>query len=271
MAIENIANDLQALINVKRDMKNALIEKNSIPSGGVVTYADAIRAISTESNFNCRVEYPQDLSDISITMGGVDITEEVMSGNIGSIDKITGDLVIIIGEKMFIIYTLSNVTSSNNKQSVSKNSHYTTTLSIEEGYEFSGVTIVMGEVDITDSVFDVLSGIVDIPSVTNNLTIEASAALKRFNVSNIMPNASNSNTLTTVEYGSSYNAVITPSEGYEISVITATMGGQPITVNDNDDNDDSDANDASADSADQPQGTPLSPSPFSSHPRRCSR
>ena len=49
MAIENIANDLQALINVKRDMKNALIEKNSIPSGGVVTYADAIRAISTES------------------------------------------------------------------------------------------------------------------------------------------------------------------------------------------------------------------------------
>ena len=70
-------------------------------------------------------------------------------------------------------------------------------------------------------------------TITNNLTIEATAALKRFNVSNIMPNASNSNTLTTVEYGSSYNAVITPSEGYEISAITATMGGQPITVNNN--------------------------------------
>ena len=109
MAIENIPNDLQALINAKRDMKNALIEKNSIPSGGVVTYADAIRAI--ESNFNCHVEYPQESSDISITMGGVDITEKVMSGNIGSIDKITGDLVIIIGEKMLIVYTLSNVTS----------------------------------------------------------------------------------------------------------------------------------------------------------------
>ena len=230
MAIENIANDLQALINVKRDMKNALIEKNSIPSGGVVTYADAIRAISTESNFNCRVEYPQDLSDISITMGGVDITEEVMSGNIGSIDKITGDLVIIIGEKMFIIYTLSNVTSSNNKQSVSKNSHYTTTLSIEEGYEFSDVTIVMGEVDITDSVFDVLSGIVDIPSVTNNLTIEASAALKRFNVTNIIPNASNSNAIDTIEYGSAYNATITADEGYELLAVSATMGGEPIAV-----------------------------------------
>ena len=233
MAIENIANDLQALINGKRDMKNALIEKNSIPSGGVVTYADAIRAISTESNFNCRVEYPQDLSDISITMGGVDITEEVMSGNIGSIDKITGDLVIIISEKMFIIYTLSNVTSSNNKQSVSKNSHYTTTLSIEEGYEFSDVTIVMGEVDITDSVFDVLSGIVDIPSVTNNLTIEASAALKRFNVTNIIPNASNSNAIDTIEYGSAYNATITADEGYELLAVSATMGGEPIAVNSN--------------------------------------
>lgn len=221
---------LQTLVNVKRDIKSALIEKNSTPEGGATTYADAIRAITTQQNYSCNIEYPSDMVDISVVMDGVDITDQIISDGTGVIDSITGNVSIILGEKMLIDYYLTNTVSSNTRKTISRNATYTTTLSFDEGYEFSNVTITMGGVDITNDVFNPDTGVITIPAVDGIIEITAASTLKVFNITSVLLNASSTNNDNTITYGQPYTATITPNEGYNLIAITAIMDGQTIPV-----------------------------------------
>ena len=53
--MSTIADKLQDLVMAKEDMKSALIEKGVTPTGGLSTYADAVREI--ENELDCKVIY----------------------------------------------------------------------------------------------------------------------------------------------------------------------------------------------------------------------
>lgn len=74
--------------------------------------------------------------------------------------------------------TLTNCTSNNSTTSLRKGSSYTATLTASAGYTMSGATasIIMSGVDITADSFDDANGIVNIASVSGDISITISAA-----------------------------------------------------------------------------------------------
>jgi hypothetical protein len=68
---------------------------------------------------------------------------------------------------------LTNVATSNTITSINSNGSYNATLSANDGYELSTVTVVMGGVDVTNSVYS--NGNISISNVTGNIVITASA------------------------------------------------------------------------------------------------
>jgi hypothetical protein len=62
--------------------------------------------------------------------------------------------------------------------------------------------------------------------------MELDTTIKNYSVTNNLTNCTNSNTVTSVQEGSSYNATITANGGYVLSSVDVTMGGSPVTVTD---------------------------------------
>lgn len=117
-----------------------------------------------------------EISDIVIKMGNVDITSTAYAdGNI-NIASVTGDIVITataikIPTKYNVANNLTNATNSNNTTQVNENTSYVATISANEGYELSSVTVTMGGSDITSTVY--ADGNINIESVTGDIVITA--------------------------------------------------------------------------------------------------
>lgn len=79
--------------------------------------------------------------------------------------------------KHTVTNTLSHVTTSNEATQITDGEAYSATLTAEEGYNLTetgaSVTVTMGETDITATAYD--GGVITIASVTDDLTIEATA------------------------------------------------------------------------------------------------
>lgn len=75
------------------------------------------------------------------------------------------------------IYTvtnsLTNCSTSNSAGTVAKDAAYTATITAASGYELESVTVTMGGVDITSTVY--ADGVITIPTVTGNLVVTATA------------------------------------------------------------------------------------------------
>lgn len=84
--------------------------------------------------------------------------------------------------------TLSHVTSSNAAVSVEDGAAYTATLTAEGGYTLGAVTVKMGGVDITSTAYTASTGVINIASVTGDVTITA-AATKDVTYTNLVPTA----------------------------------------------------------------------------------
>lgn len=69
--------------------------------------------------------------------------------------------------------TLTNVTNSNAAASVTEGASYTATLTADEGYNIDSVTVAVGGVDVTSSVY--ANGVVSISNVSGNIVITATA------------------------------------------------------------------------------------------------
>lgn len=78
-----------------------------------------------------------------------------------------------VGTTYTITAELVNVASSNRTSSVTEGASYSTTLTANDGYEISSVTVFMGGVDVTADVY--ADGVISIPAVTGNVEIVASA------------------------------------------------------------------------------------------------
>ena len=81
-----------------------------------------------------------------------------------------------------VAYNMTNVSASNTASIVNDGDSYTTTLSAKSGYTLSSVTVTMGGIDITDSVYSADTGTVSIPAVTGDVVITAAAVVSRTDV-----------------------------------------------------------------------------------------
>ncbi len=74
-----------------------------------------------------------------------------------------------------ITLTLTNCTSSNTATKVDYASAYTTTITADEGYALSSVTVTNGGTDVTSAAYNPSSGVVSIDNVAGAITITATA------------------------------------------------------------------------------------------------
>lgn len=75
--------------------------------------------------------------------------------------------------KYTITYNLVNTDSSNTKKRILEQSEYTTTLTAQGGFSLLSATVIMDGIDITSTVYS--NGVVNIPSVTGNISISAAS------------------------------------------------------------------------------------------------
>ena len=120
-----------------------------------------------------------EISSITVTMGGADITSSAVNGNNINISNVTGNIVITVNTTMIVITmynitrNLSNCTIDNSLSTIESGSNYIATITVDSGYTNLSITVIMGETDITSSV--VRGNIINIPSVTGNIVITARA------------------------------------------------------------------------------------------------
>ena len=123
-----------------------------------------------------------ELNNISVIMGGVDITSSVIDNNFISISSVVGELVITASGSPVpssgdtnthtITYNLTNCVSSNTTTSVSHGVLYATSIGFDSSnYNIKSIQVTMGGVDITSSVRNGYN--LYIPSVTGDLVITA--------------------------------------------------------------------------------------------------
>ena len=119
------------------------------------------------------------ISSITVAMNGVDITSSVVSGNNINIPNVTGNIVITVNTTMIVITmynitrNLNNCTIDNSLSTIESGSNYIATITANSGYTNLSITVIMGEIDITSNV--VRGNIINIPSVTGNISITARA------------------------------------------------------------------------------------------------
>lgn len=122
----------------------------------------------------------------------------------------------VVGYAATVYYSvnaaLTNVTLTGGASSVEKGMPYTATLSIASGYEWGTVKITMGGADITSSVYN--NGAIDIPSVTGNIVITATAQMKVLYINQI-PISTNANGAVISDTGYLENTYLGSSNGAE--------------------------------------------------------
>ena len=120
-----------------------------------------------------------EISSIIVTMGGADISDTAVSGNNINISNVTGNIVITVNTTMIVITmynitrNLNNCTIDNSLSTIESGSNYIATITANSGYTNLSINVIMGETDITSSV--VRGNIINIPSVTGNISITARA------------------------------------------------------------------------------------------------
>ncbi len=117
------------------------------------------------------------LSEVSVTMGGVDITAKCYANGNVYIAFVRGDIVITATavEATDVTYTITNnlfnMSSNNNAVSAELRASYTATLTADDGYVMDTVTVTMGGVNVTTDVY--AGGVVTIPAVIGDVVITA--------------------------------------------------------------------------------------------------
>lgn len=131
-----------------------------------------------------------------------------------------------------ITNNLSNATNSNNATSITENESYNAVITANSNYRLKTVKVTMGGVDVTNSVYS--NGRISISSVTGNIVITVttelvSSGVTRYTITNNLSHATNSNSATSIEKNSPYNATITADNNYRIKNVTVIMYGTDIT------------------------------------------
>lgn len=222
--MEPILKNLQTLVSVKEDIKQALIDKKSTPEGGMTTYAEAIRKIKGGAG-SCEVNFPDSVA-LDVMMDDVDITEEVTNDKKVVIPEVNGDLLIDVLEIKSITYILQHVTSSNMDDRIPFSHSYHTELEFEYGYELDQAIVMMNGVDVTDQVYN--NDTINIDSIDGDITVTVFGKLKTYDVTNTLTESTTSNSQTKITHGDPYTAIVRPNDHYALTKVYVEMDGNVI-------------------------------------------
>lgn len=144
-----------------------------------------------------------------------------LTGNTNTEGPDSGDV-----NKFSVTNELTNASSNNSATSVLEDASYEATITANEGYTINSLIVTMGGTDITSGVVE--GNVINIPTVSGDIVITASAVINTYTITNNLTNATNSNTNTEITHGSSYTGTITADSG-TLGPVTVTMGGTDIS------------------------------------------
>ena len=132
-------------------------------SGSHVAYDNDTATVSENDPFSVGVTPASGyvISDVSVTMGGVDITSQVFTGT-PTVRRVS------------VVNNLSHCTTSNSVNVVEAGTAYTAAITADEGFTLDGATvqITMGGTNVSQYYSN---GTINIPSVTGNVVISVTA------------------------------------------------------------------------------------------------
>lgn len=148
--------DYEVRYSVTRNLGSGITASNNTQS----VDHDASYSVTLTPNLANNVA----IKAVKVLMAGVDITENVVS-----LTPYTPP----VATTYSIVNNLTHVTTSNASASISEGNAYVATLTADEHYNLSSVTVKMGGVNITSTAYS--SGTISIPNVTGNIVITATA------------------------------------------------------------------------------------------------
>lgn len=133
----------------------------------------------------------------------------------------------------------SNVTIDNTPDSIAEFQPYIANISAKSGYVINSITVTMGGTDITSSCFTGQLTPFGILNITENgeyltdwnakVNVNVESGATKFDITRTLGDSSSNNDLTKAAENEGYGETVTPDNGYNISSITVTMGGEDIT------------------------------------------
>ena len=184
-------------------------------------------------SFTAQAKTDYKLTSVTATVGGEDV-ELDQSGNTYTIagESVTGDIVVTIDAEALPVTTYTveyaDVTGATveGAESVEEGASLTFTVTAETGYEISSVTATVGGESVTPA----SSGNeYTIANVTGNVVVTVVASKISYTVTANAQNAA-VDVAESVLHAEHLTFTVTTENGYEISSVTATVGGENASV-----------------------------------------
>ena len=173
---------------------------------------------------------------VQVKMGGTDVTSSVWNASTGkiTIGDVTGAIEITAtaaAETYTVSNLLDNVTNSNAATTATGGGSYQATLSPAAHYAISSVVVLMDGVDVTSSVYNSSTGVINIQYVTGDISITASASASEVMLTQTLTHVTSSVQDGYVPIGSALQVTYSEDSGYHINSgqTKVYMGGVDVT------------------------------------------
>lgn len=207
------------------NITNTLVHTTSNNAAVAANNGDSYMATLTPDQY-------YQLGTVTVTMGGIDITNTVYSNGVIAIPSVTGDIEIN-AESEIITYsvasTLNESTLDNVATTIEAGSAYVTEVIPSTNYQVDSITVYMNGINVSDTV--VTGNTISINEVTGNINITVATSIIVYSITNTLTHTVTDNSAANINSGLSYTATLAVDEvGYNLTDITVTMGGIDITV-----------------------------------------
>ena len=192
------------------------VTSSNVPkSDRISSYEDYITTLTADKGYTLSKDITIKVGD-TILKDGYTFVDGVLTI---SRDSITDSITIednAIPNEYTVTSDLTNI-ASNGTDTIKHGSEYKATLTADDGYTLpKDITIKVGNTILKDG-YTFVDGVLTISkdSVTDNITIEATAKLNEYTVTSDLTNIA-SNGTDTIKHGSEYKATLTADDGYTL-------------------------------------------------------
>ena len=192
------------------------VTSSNVPkSDRISSYEDYITTLTADDGYTLPKDITIKVGD-TILKDGYTFVDGVLTI---SRDNITDSITIeanAIPNEYTVTSDLTNI-ASNGTDTIKHGSEYKATLTADDGYTLpKDITIKVGNTILKDG-YTFVDGVLTISkdSVTDNITIEATAKLNEYTVTSDLTNIA-SNGTDTIKHGSEYKATLTADDGYTL-------------------------------------------------------
>nr|DAZ34311.1 MAG TPA: Concanavalin A-like lectin/glucanase superfamily protein [Caudoviricetes sp.] len=176
------------------------------------------------------------ISSITVTMNGIDVTNDVVSGNNINITNVTGNIIINVVTTS-TLRPCTSITLDKSTLSFIDKTSQTLIATVQPSNTDDKVVWSSNHEDIASVVGGVVTakktGSCIITATCGNQSATCSVTVElpvvKYTVTNNLTECTSNNSDTSIQEGNSYTATITPTEGYAINSASITMGGTDIT------------------------------------------